>query len=201
MFVHQFVQGAGPLTILLLHGTGGDETDLIPIGKLLAPEANLLSPRGKVVENGALRFFRRLQPGVFDEEDIKMRAAELAEFVAESSKERQFDISRVYALGYSNGANIAQALMLLHPGLLAGAAMLRPMPVIEPNPLPELGGKPVLIAAGDDDHMTTEQLTNKLAATLSKAGAKVDVKWIAAGHELTPYDFQAIKTYFQSLSS
>jgi predicted esterase len=200
MFVHQYIEGSGPHTILLLHGTGGDETDLISIGKLLVPGANILSPRGKVLEDGALRFFRRFKPGVFDEEDIRSRAAELAEFIAESSKERKFDSSRVFALGYSNGANIAQALMLLHPEILAGAAMLRPMPVIEPNPLPDLGGRPVLITAGEDDHMTTEQLTHKLASTLSNAGAKVDVKWIAAGHELTPYDFQAIKGYFQSLS-
>jgi phospholipase/carboxylesterase len=201
MFVHRFVAGTAPYTVLLLHGTGGDEADLLPIGKSLAVGANLLSPRGKVVENGAPRFFRRLAHGVFDKEDIKVRAAELAGFVAESAKEHHFDATRVYALGYSNGANIAHALMLLHPGVLAGGVLLRPMPVIEPDVMPDLKGIPVVIAAGEEDGMTTPELTDQLAKTLSGAGAKVDVKWLSAGHELTPYDFQVIQTYFKSLSS
>jgi phospholipase/carboxylesterase len=201
MFVHQFVAGKAPYTVLLLHGTGGDESDLLPIGKSLAVGANLLSPRGKVLENGAPRFFRRLAHGVFDKEDIKVRAAELAGFVAEAAKEHHFDATRVYALGYSNGANIAHALMLLHPGLLAGGVLLRPMPVIEPDVMPDLKGIPVVIAAGEEDGMTTPELTGQLAKTLSGAGAKVDVKWLSAGHELTPYDFQVIQTYFKSLSS
>jgi phospholipase/carboxylesterase len=201
MFVHQFIAGSAPYTVLLLHSTGGDENDLIPIGKSLAPGASLLSPRGKVLENGAPRFFRRLAPGVFDPQEIKERASELAAFVAESAAEHRFDASRVYALGYSNGANIAQALMLLHPAILAGGVLLRPMPVIEPSTTPDLHGKPVLIVAGEEDQLTTTQLTNRLASTLSKSGAKVDVKWLAAGHELTPYDFQAVQAFFKALQS
>jgi phospholipase/carboxylesterase len=201
MLVHKFIAGTAPYTVLLLHGTGGDENDLIPIGKSLAPGANLLSPRGNVLEHGAPRFFRRLAPGVFDPEEIKQRAAELAAFIAGSAREHQFDASRVYALGYSNGANIAQALMLLHPTVLAGGVLLRPMPVIEPSETPDLTGKPVLIIAGEDDNMTTAQLTHQLASTLSQAGAKVEVKWLDAGHELTPYDFQVIQAYFKTLSS
>ena len=201
MFVHQFVAGTAPYTVLLLHGTGGDETDLLPIGKSLAVGANLLSPRGNVLENGAPRFFRRLAHGVFDLEDVKVRAAELAEFVAVAVKEHHLDASRIYALGYSNGANIAHALMLLHPGVLAGGVLLRPMPVITPDAMPDLKGIPVVIAAGEEDGMTTPQFTDRLARTLTEAGAKVDVTWVSAGHELTPYDFQVIKTYFQSLSS
>ena len=201
MFIHQFIAGTAPHTVLLLHGTGGDENDLVPIGKSLAPGANLLSPRGRVSENGAPRFFRRLSHGVFDVEDIKLRAAELAQFIADAAKQHHLDASRVYALGYSNGANIAHALMLLHPGVLAGGALLRPMPVIEPAVTPDLKGIPVLIAAGEEDGMTTPELTNRLAAQLSHAGAKVDVKWMAAGHELTPYDFQIAQAFFKSLSS
>jgi phospholipase/carboxylesterase len=201
MFIHQFIAGTAPYTVLLLHGTGGDENDLVPIGKSLAPGANLLSPRGRVLENGAPRFFRRLSHGVFDVEDIKVRAAELAQFVAEAAEQHHFDASRVYALGYSNGANIAHALMLLHPGVLAGGVLLRPMPVIEPATTPDLKGIPVLIAAGDEDGMTTSELTHKLASQLSEAGAKVEVKWMAAGHELTPYDFQIVQAFFKSLSS
>src|SRR5271168_4329596 len=102
MFIHQFIAGTAPYTVLLLHGTGGDETDLIPIGKSLVPGANLLSPRGKVKENGAYRFFHRLAPGVFDPEDIKQSAAELAAFIADSAKEYHFDASQIYAMGYSN---------------------------------------------------------------------------------------------------
>lgn len=199
MFIHQFIQGSAPYTVLLLHGTGGDEMDLIPIGKSLAPGANLLSPRGKVSENGANRFFRRLSHGVFDPEEVKSSAAELAAFVAESAKQYHFDASRVYALGYSNGANIAQAVMLLDPAVLAGAVLLRPMPVIEPTGTPDLAGKPVLILAGEDDDLTTPELTHQLASTLTMANAKVDVKWLAAGHGLTMYDFQVVQAFFKAL--
>jgi predicted esterase len=201
MFVHQFIPGTLPYTVLLLHGTGGDETDLIPIGKSLAPGANLLSPRGKVSENGAYRFFRRLAHGVFNPEDIKNSAAELSAFIADSAKQYHVDASKIYALGYSNGANVAQALMLLDPAVLAGGVLLRPMPVIDPPGVPDLSGKLVLIVAGEEDNLTTPELTHKLASTLSHAGAKVDVKWVNAGHGLTPYDFQAIQAFFKTLSS
>lgn len=201
MFIHQFIPGSAAYTCLLLHGTGGDENDLVGIGRSLAPGASLLSPRGKVVENGAPRFFRRLAPGVFDVADIKVRAAELAQFVAESAHQYKFDPKRVYALGYSNGANMAAAMMLLHPAVLAGAVLLRPMPTIEPEPLPDLSGKPILVVAGEDDEMTTHELTGQAAATLSRAGADVQVKWVVAGHELTPYDFQTVQLYFQALQA
>jgi predicted esterase len=201
MFIHKFIAGLAPYTVLLLHGTGGDEADLIPIGKSLAPGANLLSPRGKVSEDGANRFFRRIAHGVFDPEEVKRSAAELAAFIAESAGQYHFDASKVYALGYSNGANIAQALMLLDPTVLAGAVLLRPMPVIEPVEMPNLHGKPVLIIAGEDDDLTTPELTHQLASTLTHANAKVDVKWLAAGHGLTPYDFQVIQAFFKLLSN
>lgn len=201
MFIHKFIAGTAPYTVLLLHGTGGDENDLIPIGKSLAPGANLLSLRGNVSENGAPRFFRRLAHGVFDIADIHLRAAQLAAFIPDAAEEHSFDASRVYALGYSNGANIAHALMLLHPGVLAGGVLLRPMPVIEPPANADLKGIPILIAAGDEDGMTTTEFTNRLASDLSAAGAKVDVKWMAAGHDLTPYDFQIAQAFFKSLPS
>jgi phospholipase/carboxylesterase len=199
MFVYQFIPGSGPNTLLLLHGTGGDENDLIPIGRSLAPGFPLLSPRGRVLESGAPRFFRRLAPGVFDEEDIKVRSAELAEFVAESARKYGFDPKRVHAIGYSNGANIAAAMMLLHPDALAGAVMLRPMPPLKPETAPNLTGKPVMILAGEDDSMTRPELTKQLAQTLSGFGALVEVRWIDAGHDLTPHDFQNIKDYLGNL--
>jgi predicted esterase len=200
MLVHQFIAGKAPYTVLLLHGTGGDEKDLIPIGKSLAHGASLLSPRGQVSENGSLRFFRRLSHGVFDVPDIHVRAAELSAFVAEAASHYGFDATRVYALGYSNGANIAHAVMMLHPGVLAGGALLRPMPVIEPPAGIDLKGIPVLIAAGDEDTMTTSELTHRLASDLSHAGANVDVKWLASGHDLTPYDFQVVQAYFKAIA-
>ena len=189
--IHQYVPASGSdLTVLLLHGTGGDENDLIPIGRAVAPGAALLSPRGSVLEGGALRFFRRLAPGVFDEKDIRVRARELADFVA------GFKAQRVMALGYSNGANIAAALMLLHPGVLKGAVLLRPMIPLVPDPLPDLADTHVQIQAGVEDGMTTPENTQGLAKMLSSAGAIVEVRWMDAGHDLGPGDFQAAQEFF-----
>jgi phospholipase/carboxylesterase len=191
-FIHQYVPANGsPLTLLLLHGTGGDENDLLPIGRALAPGAALISPRGKVLENGAPRFFKRLAPGIFDEEDIRVRAAELAEFA------KSFHAPKLIALGYSNGANIAAAIMLLYPEVLAGAILLRPMVPLTPDPLPDLASKPVAILAGEHDQMTRPEITKNLASILARAGANVEVRWMAAGHDLGPGDFQAIKEFLQ----
>ena len=187
---HKYIPANGSdLTVLLLHGTGGDENDLVPIGQAVAPGAALLSPRGNVVEAGANRFFRRLAPGVFDEADIRIRAQELAEFVAGFSSQNRM------ALGYSNGANMAAALLLLYPGLLQGAVLMRPMTPLVPDPLPKLAGTRVLILAGVEDNMTTPENTHSLAKLLSRAGSAVEVKWMDAGHDLGPGDFKAAKTF------
>ena len=138
-------------TLLLLHGTGGDENDLVSLGRTLDPDANLLSPRGKVLENGMPRFFRRLAEGVFDEEDVKRRADELAAFVREAADAYGFAADRVAAVGYSNGANIASAALLRHPGLFRAAVLLRPMVPFEPEALPDLAGVPVFLSAGRRD--------------------------------------------------
>src|SRR4026209_2924110 len=126
-FIHDCVPGSSSRTLLLLHGTGGNERDLIPLGRELDPNASLLSPRGKILENGMPRFFRRLAEGVFDLEDLKARTHELADFVLAAAREYGFDAGRVFAAGYSNGANIAASSLLLRPGMLAGAVLLRPM--------------------------------------------------------------------------
>ena len=191
--IHQFIPARNSyLTVLLLHGTGGDENDLVPIGRAVAPGAALISPRGNVLEGGAARFFRRLSPGVFDEADIRVRAKELADFVL------SFNAPRVMALGYSNGANIAAALMLLYPGVLQGAVLLRPMTPLIPDQLPDLTGTPVLIQAGVEDDMTTPDNTQGLARLLNSCGAKVEVRWMDAGHDLGPGDFQAAKEFFSA---
>lgn len=184
-FAHRFFPGETGATLLLLHGTGGSEDDLVPLGKQLAPEAAILSPRGKVSEYGAARFFRRLAEGVFDHEDLVFRTHELAEFIEAASDEYGFDLGRLVAVGYSNGANIAGSLMLLHPGLLRAAVLFRAMVPFEPEEVPDLSGMPVFLAAGRRDQMIAPQNTQRLVEILTEAGADLDVRWRDTGHGLT----------------
>lgn len=184
-FAHRFFPGESGATLLLLHGTGGSEDDLVPLGKQLAPEAAILSPRGKVSEYGAARFFRRLAEGVFDHEDLVFRTHELAEFIEAASDEYGFDLGRLVAVGYSNGANIAGSLMLLHPGLLRAAVLFRAMVPFEPEEVPDLSGMPVFLAAGRRDQMIAPQNTQRLVEILTEAGADLDVRWRDTGHGLT----------------
>jgi phospholipase/carboxylesterase len=144
-FIHRFEPGNRPEAppLLLLHGTGGDESDLLPLGRAVAPGSALLSPRGKVLEHGMPRFFRRLAEGVFDEDDVRRRAHELADFV-EASRGK-YGIAAPVALGYSNGANIAAAMLLLRPEALAGAILLRAMVPLVKTPQADLRDKRVLI--------------------------------------------------------
>lgn len=186
--VHRYLPGTSSATLLLLHGTGGDEDDLLPLGRELAPEANLLSPRGAVLEQGMPRFFRRLALGVFDEEDLVRRAADLAGFVDAAATRYGFDPGRVFALGYSNGANIAAALMLLHPRTLAGGVLLRPVLPLEPPAAPDLASVSVLLAAGRDDPHAPHERVEALAARLRDGGADVELAWREAGHGLVPSD-------------
>jgi phospholipase/carboxylesterase len=186
-FVHRYLPGedeSGP-TLLLLHGTGGNEEDLVALGETLAPNAAFLSPRGKVSEYGAPRFFRRLAEGVFDHEDLLFRTHELAEFVEAASEEYGFDPSKVVAVGYSNGANVAASTILLHPGLLQAAVLFRAMVPFEPDPAPDLSGMPVFLAAGRMDSMIPTDNTQRLADILLEAGADVDLRWRDTGHPLT----------------
>jgi predicted esterase len=185
-FTHRFEPGVGGETLLLLHGTGDDESDLVPVGRRVAPKANLLSPRGPVLENGMPRFFRRLDVGVFDEADLIRRAGDLGRFVRAAAERYGFDPARVRALGYSNGANTAAALLLLDPTLLAGAALLRALLPLEPSRPPDLSGKPVLIAAGRRDPYAPIDRVEALADRLRRAGAAVDLRWSDRGHELAP---------------
>lgn len=195
-FQHRFLPGTKPTTILLLHGTGGDENDLLPIGRGLVPGAAMLSPRGRVLEHGAARFFMRIAPGVFDPKEVAARAAELASWIREACVHYDRDAEKIYALGVGNGANIATAVMLLHPGTLAGACLLRPMPVVAPDPSPQLKGAPVLISAGQYDETATPAQAETLADIFTKAGARVDLAIQNAGHDLTPADFSLAKQWF-----
>lgn len=173
------------LTLLLLHGTGGDENDLLGLGRLLAPGAGLLSPRGKVLEGGMPRFFRRLAEGVFDLDDLRSRTDELAEFVARAAGVYGFDPARVVAAGFSNGANIAASLLLLRPATLAGAILFHAMVPLEPATPPDLGGKSVFLAAGRADPLIPPAETERLAALLRGYGAAVEERWSPGGHTLT----------------
>jgi phospholipase/carboxylesterase len=200
-FVHRFFPGESGVTLLLLHGTGGDENDLVPLGRELAPDAAILSPRGKVSEYGAARFFRRLAEGVFDHEDLVFRTHELAGFVEATAQEYGFDVSRLVAVGYSNGANIAASLMLLHPGLLRAAVLFRAMVPFEPEATPDLSGMPVFLAAGRRDQMIAPQSTERLAEILREAGADLDLRWRNTGHALTYEEVAEAKEWLAGISS
>jgi len=194
-FIHRFEKGRPEEPpLLLLHGTGGDENDLIPLARMIAPAATLLSPRGKVLENGMPRFFRRLAEGVFDEDDVRRRANELADFVTDARA--RYGIESPIALGYSNGANIAAAVLLLRPSELAGAILLRAMPPL-PHPQPvKLDGIPVLIVSGAHDPIIRPESAAKLASLLERHGAVVEHRVVPAGHELSQADVTLAQSWW-----
>lgn len=197
-FVHRFIpapSGSTAPTLLLLHGTGGDENDLIPLGRDLDPTAALLSPRGKILENGMPRFFRRLAEGVFDEEDLIRRAHELADFVGAAATHYQFDPQRVIAVGFSNGANIAAAILFLRPEVLAGAVLFRAMVPIVPPVLPDLAHARVLLSSGKQDPIVPAENAERLAALLRKAGATVTLRFQPMGHALGLGDINAAQEW------
>jgi phospholipase/carboxylesterase len=196
-FVHRFVPAQTPdaPTLLLLHGTGGGENDLLPIGRMLDEQAALLSPRGKVLEYGMPRFFRRLAEGVFDHEDLVNRTRELGEFVERAVDEYGIDRRRLFAAGFSNGANIAASLLLMYPRLLAGAILLRAMVPFEPERVPDLSGTPVYLAAGRSDQMVPPENTERLAQLLREACAEVTLDWQPGGHGIGPEEVQAARNW------
>jgi predicted esterase len=200
-FAHVFEPGDSGLTLLLLHGTGGDERDLVPVGRRLAPSAALLSPRGKVLEAGMPRFFRRLAVGQLDIPDLLARTDELASFVSAATDAYHIDPDRIVALGFSNGANIAVSLLFRHPRLLCGAALLRPMLPYEPEEEPRLTGTDVLIAAGESDPYSSPEQTRRLAEILRGAGAHVAVhQEPGAGHNLGPGDLRRLTEWTSELT-
>jgi len=194
-FIHRFEKGRPEeRPLVLLHGTGGDENDLIPLARMITPTAPLLSPRGKVLENGKPRFFRRLAEGVFDEDDVRRRANELADFVTNARS--QYGITSPIALGYSNGANIAAAVLLLRPSELAGAILLRAMlPLAHPKPV-KLDGVPVLIVSGARDPIIRPESAAKLASSLERCGAAAEHRVLPAGHELSQADVTLAQSWW-----
>lgn len=199
-FIHRYVPAQSPTapTLLLLHGTGGNEDSLLDIGRQIAPEAGLLSPRGKVLENGNPRFFRRLAEGVFDHEDLLARTHELAAWIEAAADEYQFDSTRLVAVGYSNGANVAASLMLLHPALLRRAVLFRALLPFTPDASLDLTGTRVLVLAGRNDNLIPAAQVEQLASVLQTAGAAVDLNWQPTDHRLTSADFRAAQTWITS---
>jgi predicted esterase len=191
-FVHRYLppaagaEPAGSTTLLLLHGTGGDEDNLISLGRALLPGAGLLSPRGKVLERGMLRFFRRLAEGVFDQEDLARRTDELVDFIEAAATTYNLRRDGIVAVGFSNGANIAASLLLRRPRVLRGAVLLSPMVPFEPSTPPELDGTSVFIGAGRADTMVPQGQVMRLAEILREAGADVTLHWEPGGHEVSP---------------
>ena len=194
-FIYRFIPGKGERTLLLLHGTGGDEADLLPLGFAIAPDASLLSPRGKVLENGAPRFFRRLAEGVFDEKDVVERAHELAKFVSAAAQKYRFDLNALIAVGYSNGANIASAMMLLGALKTRGAILFRPMVPLSRPPQHPLDDCEVLISGGLFDPIATPDQVNALANSLRERKARVAVRMQESGHELTERDVETARDW------
>ena len=196
-FTHRYIpaEGESQRVLLLLHGTGGDENDLLSLGRQLDPQAALLSPRGKVLENGMPRFFRRFAEGVFDEEDVLRRATELADFVTAAAREYRYHLANVVALGYSNGANIAAAMMLLRPEVLAGAVLLRAMVPLSTPPAADLGGKRVVISAGAFDPIVPAENAERLAALLTERGAEVSLEVQPGSHSLLPQDLEVARQF------
>ena len=188
-FIHRFLpaeESATGETLLVLHGTGGNENDLIGIGQVIAPGAAILSPRGNVLENGAPRFFRRLAEGVFDPKEVRSRGEELARFVRASIITYRLDPGRIFALGYSNGANVASTMMFLEPGILQGAVLFRPMLVYEPPEKSDLSGSAVFLSAGRMDPIVPIASVERLVELFEAAHAEVTLKWQLTAHSLVP---------------
>lgn len=202
-FVHHYSAGtaADAPTLLLLHGTGGNEQDLVPLARELMPGAGVLSPKGKVLEHGMPRFFRRLSEGVFDFEDLRFRTSELADFVADAAQHYGFDSHRVAAVGFSNGANIAGSMVLLRPGVLQRAVLFRAMVPLVPEPTPSLPGTRVLVSNGRHDPLVSESETERLVGLLRDAGADVTLAWQQAGHHLVQDDLSRAREWLGSAST
>jgi predicted esterase len=198
-FLHEFVPGNSDRTLLLLHGTGGNERDLIPLGRELDPNASLLSPRGQILENGMPRFFRRLAEGVFDLEDLEMRTNELADFVAAAVRHYNLAADHIVGVGYSNGANIAASMLLLRPEIMHTAILFRAMVPLVPENLPDLSSAQVWIGAGTQDPIIPTSETQRLVELLRGAGADVTIRFVEATHGLTNDDVTAAHGWLKKL--
>lgn len=204
IFINSFSNGSNnkkyddrnkKLTLVLLHGTGGNEEDLILLGKKIEPNASILSPRGKVLENGMPRFFRRLSEGVFDLEDLRIRSHELADFIQKCSLHYKFDLENTIAIGFSNGANISVSMLFLRPEVLQGAILFRAMVPFIPDPLPNLSSKKILLSAGLEDPIVSRNETENLFRLFQKTNAIITLKWQPSSHNLIQEDILVAKPW------
>ncbi|XRG81107.1 alpha/beta hydrolase [Rossellomorea sp. GAMAL-10_SWC] len=202
MMRHIFNKGQDPTkpTFLLLHGTGGNELDLLPLAGIINDEASVLSVRGNILENGMPRFFKRLAEGVFDEEDLIFRTKELNEFLDDAAEKYGFDRNNIIALGYSNGANIAASLLFHYQNALKGAILHHPMVPRKGIELPDLSGKKVFIAAGTNDPICSPMESAELKSLLEKANAVVELHWENKGHQLTMQEVEAAANWYQNIA-
>jgi phospholipase/carboxylesterase len=192
-------EGSGPQTLVLLHGTGGDEHDLLPLAQALAPDRRYLSPRGRVKEGSMNRWFARLRPGILDFDDVRRRAGELRDFLLRQAESRGLDPAGLWALGFSNGANIAAAMLLLYPDLFAGALLLRPMlPLDRVEGIPDLSGRKIFLAAGSFDQMIPRESTEELISLLRESRADLTVNWADAGHGFGPEELSMVKPWLEA---
>jgi phospholipase/carboxylesterase len=201
-FIHRFIPSENQhsqKTLILLHGTGGNEEDLLPLGRFLAQDAALLGIRGKVLENGMSRYFRRLEEGVFDEADVIFRTHELARFLEEAAQTYQLNRDEFVAVGYSNGANIAASLLLLEPDIFSAAVLFRSMVPLEPEDVPNLKGKRVLMQSGAFDPIIPPANSERLAHMLQTAGANVTLNWQQTGHGLTNEEFTIARSWMEQI--
>jgi phospholipase/carboxylesterase len=200
-FEHVFREADSAETLVLLHGTGGDEHDLLPLAGAVAPDLRYLSPRGRVLEGSMNRWFARLRPGVLDQDDVRRRAAELRDFLLAAAEQRGFDPGRMWAMGFSNGANIAAAMLLLYPDLFAGAVLLRPMLPLDGADPPDLSGRQIYLAAGSFDRMIPRESTEELISLLERSGGDLLVNWADAGHGFGPEEVAQVKAWLDSVLS
>ncbi|QSO46415.1 alpha/beta hydrolase [Alicyclobacillus mengziensis] len=203
-FIHRLIPSEdehSKTTLILLHGTGGNEEDLLPLGRFLAKDAALLGIRGKVLEDGMSRYFRRLAEGVFDEADLTFRTHELARFIEEATSAYNLNRDGLIAVGYSNGANIAASLLLLEPDILSAAVLFRSMVPLEPKDTPNLWGKGVLMQSGAFDPIIPPENSERLAQMLQQAGADVTLNWQQTGHGLTNEEFVVAQTWLRERTS
>ncbi|GAA0373137.1 alpha/beta hydrolase [Bacillus horti] len=198
---HVFIQGEDEKApvLLLLHGTGGNERDLLPIAQMIDPTASVLGVRGNVLENGMPRFFRRIAEGVFDEEDLIKRTKELHTFLDEMALKYTFTRDQVYAVGYSNGANIAASLLYLHENSLRGAILFHAMVPLRGVNLPDLSGAPVFIGAGKHDPLIPMEETKELVKGLQDAKSPVTEYWTEGGHQLTREEIEQARNWFEEV--
>lgn len=196
---HIFKPGKNDRTLLLLHGTGGNEHDLLGLAEMVDREAAILSVRGEVLENGMPRFFRRLAEGIFDEEDLIFRTKQLHEFIEKAAGEYGFDRSKLMAIGYSNGANIAASLLFHYSNSLGGAILHHPMVPRRGISLPNLDKVPVYIAAGKNDPVCPASESEELMHLLKEAGASVQLNWENYGHSLTRSEVEMAAKWYSLL--